>query len=377
MSISDPAQKQNLKDQPPGGGIDLSVVVVTHNVAHLIENCLNSLYRDCAGLDIEVFVVDSASTDDSVALVRKGFPQATVIASPENIGFSASNNLAIPRCQGRYVLLLNPDTVVHPGAIRDLLRYLDEHPKVGAVGPTIRLGDGRIQADCARNLPKVSNLWPWLLLLDKLEWKLRFKEGTRPTHVNPPPGTFLDRFYLLSWARDTTCETESISGACMLIRREVVRQIGLLDETSPFYLDDIDYCRRIRSAGWPIHYVSGPTITHLWQQSSGQLNRKGAFYALLCHSIWLYLRKHDGPRAGAAFTAMVALAVLIRLPVSLLGRLLPGEPRKTFWAYQWSMTLGLAKWCFRYPKAPPDLGFVLPSRQPLPQARGAALGRNS
>jgi len=377
VSATDPRLNNPKRETSPDGAILLSVVLVTHNSADLIGNCVDSLFRACQGLNVETFVVDSASTDNTVALLGEKYPQVALIASTENIGFSASNNLAIPRCRGRYLLLLNPDTVVYSGAIVELLSYLDDHPRVGAVGPTIRLGDGRIQADCARNLPKVSNLLPWLLLLDKLEWKVRFKETFQPTTVHPPPGTLLDRFYLLSWARDTTCETESISGACMLIRREVVQQIHLLDETSPFYLDDIDYCRRIRDAGWQIHYVAGPTITHLWQQSSGRLNRKGTFYALLCHSIWLYLRKHDGPLAGTVFTAMVALAVSIRLPFTLLAQWFPGEARKVFWAYQLQMILALARWCFHYPKAPPNIGFTIPVRPPVPQARGAALGRNS
>ena len=145
--------------------VALSVVIVTHNVAHLIGDCLASLARECASLAIEVYVVDSGSTDGTADLVRERFPEIRLRVSGENLGFSVANNLALPECRGRYIVLLNPDTIVHDGALRGLLRYLDEHPSAGAAGPTLRLQNGNIQPECARNLPKVGNLFSWLLLL--------------------------------------------------------------------------------------------------------------------------------------------------------------------------------------------------------------------
>lgn len=340
------------------GNVDLSVVIVSHNVGPLLGSCLVSVFRECAGMPTEVFVVDSASTDGTVQLVQDRFPEVRLRASPENIGFPAGNNLAIPECRGRYILLLNPDTLVQEGALRSLMRYLDQHPSVGAVGPTLRLANGEIQPECARNLPTPASLLPWLLLLDKLEWQLRFRRRYRSTAVHPPRGTLLDRFNLLSWKRDQTCEVEYICGAGMMLRREVIQQIGLLDETSPLYLDDLDYCRRIREAGWQIHFVAGPTITHFWQQSSSGFKREGDFYAMICHAMWLYFRKHHGRAAAMRFSAIAAAATVLRLPTCLLALLLPGRSWRTFWRRQLRMVLGLGRWAFQVPKSAPRFGFA-------------------
>lgn len=340
------------------GDIDLSVVMVSHNVAHLLGDCLESVFKECTSLQTEIFVVDSGSTDGTVELLRHRFPAVHLYASRENLGFSASNNLALPKCRGRYIVLLNPDTIVQDGGLRGLVRYLDEHASVGAVGPTLRFPHGEIQAECARNLPKLSNLLPWLLLLDKLEWRLRYRGGYRKSAAHPLRGTILDRFNLLSWSREQTCEVECISGACLMVRRQVVQQIGFLDEASPFYLDDIDYCRRVSEAGWAIHYVAGPTVTHLWQQSSSRLDRSGDFYAMACHAIWLYLRKHEGRAASMVFALMACVASLLRIPVCLAALAVPGWTRRRFWKYQLNMALGLGRWAFRWPKAAPRFGFV-------------------
>lgn len=340
------------------GGVDLSVVIVSYNVAHLLPDCLESLFRECAAIEVEVFVVDNASTDGTVEMVRERFPKVSLRASQENLGFSAGNNMALPECSGRYVLLLNPDTSVHPGSVSTLMGYLDEHPTVGAVGPTLRLEDGRIQPECARNLPSLSNLFPWLLMLDKLEWQLRHHQRHRKDVVHPPRPTLCDRFTLLPWARDKTCEVECICGACMMFRREVVRQIGLLDESSPLFLDDIDYCRRIRKAGWAVHYVQESTVTHLWKQSTSQLKKAGDFYAMGCHAIWLYLRKHEGHGAPMAFSAMACLASPLRVLVSLAGLTLTRGPGRALWRRQLHMAMGLGRWAFRLPKAAPRFGFA-------------------
>ncbi len=337
--------------------LDLSVVIVTYNVAHLLGACLESVFAECSSIRAEVFVVDSGSSDGTPGVVRSQFPDVRLRASSRNIGFSAGNNLAIPECRGRYILLLNPDTIVHPGAFRNLIAYMDKHSAVGAVGPTLRLGDSQIQPECARNLPKLGNLLPWLLLLDKIEWMLRFRQSTRATTLHPPGSTLMDGFCLLFWTRDQTCSVESICGACMMLRREAVQQIGLLDEASPLYLDDIDYCRRMRKAGWSIHYVTDATVTHFREQSSSQLRRAGDFYAMGCHAIWLYLRKHDGIATAMVFAAMACFASLIRLPICVFALALPGARVRTFWRRQLHMALGLSRWAFRLPKAPPRFGF--------------------
>jgi GT2 family glycosyltransferase len=266
----------------------------------------------------------------------------------------------LPRCRGRYVALLNPDTVVPTGTFPALLAHLDAHPSVGAAGPTLKLPDGRIQPECARHLPRVGNLFSWLLLLDKLEWGLRFRERAAPDGDHPPRGTLLDRFTLLSWSRSRTCEVESICGACKVISREVVEQVGPLEETQAMYLEDIDYCRRIRDAGWAIHYVAEASIHHRWQHSTSARRRDGDFYALGCHAIWLYLRKHEGRAAAAAYGAMAATAAPLRILTALLGLglslVLRARGVAAFWRRHLQMAWGLGRWAWRWPRAAPDLG---------------------
>ncbi len=346
---------------------DVSVVIVSYNVARLIGACLDSVKRESGEICIEVFVVDNASVDGTPALLRQHYPWITLLEPGANLGFSAGNNLALPRCRGRNVALLNPDTVVHEGALRRLVRHLDEHPEAGAVGPMLLLGDGTIQHECARNLPSIGNLAPWLLLLDKLEWKLRFGGRSVESATHPPVGTPLDRFNLLSWKRDRTCAVQSVSGACMVLRRRLIEEVGLLDEASPMYLDDIDYCHRILDAGWRIYYVSEARVTHLWKQSA-QPRRAGDYYALGCHAIWLYLRKHEGRAAASAFAALACIAALLRLPVSLLGAALSRSPdAQRRLAMAWS----LFRWAFRVPRAAPRFGFASEA------ARASEAGRKS
>jgi hypothetical protein len=338
--------------------MDLSVVIVTHNVAPLVADCLESLYRDCEGLEVEVFVVDSASSDETVEVVRERFAAARIVDSPVNVGFSRGNNLALGSCRGRYVALLNPDTVVTPGGISGLVSYLDRNPQVGAVGPRLRLADGSIQVECARRLPRLANLWQWLFLLDKLDWVVRHRKRFSQGRGDPPRASLLDGLNLLAWPRTRTCAVESICGACMVVRAEVVKEVGMLDEASPLYLDDIDYCRRILDAGRPIHYVAESSVTHLGGQSSGKLKRAGDLYAMQCHGIWLYLRKHEGGAAGAMFVAMVALASLVRLAICLVALALVWGGGRAFWLRQRAMVAGLARWALRWPRRAPRFGFA-------------------
>lgn len=353
---------------------DLSIVIVTYNAEHLIGHCLDAVRRQSAGLSIEVLVVDNGSSDGTVALLRSAYPWVDLQDTGRNLGFSIGSNLGLRRCRGRFVMLLNPDTLPQPRALSGLLAHLQAHPQVGAVGPMLRLGDGAVQPECARYLPTPANLLPWLLLLDKLALRLagrRLRAGLPSTPVaQPPPPRWFDGFNLLQWRRDTSCAVQSLCGACLLIRREALDQVGWLDESSPMYLDDIDYCRRLIDHGWQLHYVSTCEVTHLWQQST-RPGQGGRQFALVCHSLWLYLRKHHGTAAGRGFVLMTLLAVAVRLPAALLMAPWPG-PQRDNRLRRLHIALGMGRWACRFPKRPPRLGFAgerLASSQLAPGAR--------
>jgi GT2 family glycosyltransferase len=350
--------------------IELSVIIVSHNSSGSICDCLEALRSELRRTSHEVFVVDAASSDATVSLVQQRYPGVRLIACASNVGFSAGNNLALQRCRGRYVLLLNPDTVPGRGSLRALVTHLENNPSVGIVGPRLVLPNGEVQPECARNLPRLGNLLSWLLLLDKVEWALRFGRRHRSARVSPPPGTLLDRFCLLSWERAATCSVESVCGAAMMIRREVVEEVGLLDATSALYLDDIDYCRRSLDAGFRIDYVAGARITHLWKQSSSPRRREGDFYALGCHAIWLYLRKHEGRIHAALYALMAAGAALLRLLIAIPASLVLGG----FWIRQRAMAIGLARWALRLPRRPPRFGFANEGGPEAAEVGAGALG---
>ncbi len=340
--------------------VDLSVVIVTHNNEKVIGDCLDSLTADARALRLEVIVVDCASRDGTVALIRDRYPQVELIASRENLGFSAGNNAALRRARGRHVCLLNPDTIVRPGALAAMLDVLRD-PGVGMVGPTLRLADGAIQCECARPLPRLSNLWSWILMLDKIKWRMRFGRRSSTSGDHPPRGSLFDRWSLLNWDRSRACDVESLCGACMMFRRDVLDTIGGLDETMPMFLDDIDYCRRVLDAGWRIRFEPAAEVTHLWKQSSGQFRREGDFYAMGCHSVWLYLRKHYGACYGAAFAGMAMAASPVRVAVCGTLVLLTRGEMRAFVRRQMHMAAGLVRWSWRWSKRPARFGFACES----------------
>jgi len=342
---------------------DLSVAIVTYNSHALIVACLDALFTTTGGLDIQVFVVDSGSTDKTADLVAERYRQVNLIRT-NNIGFSAGNNLALPHCTGARIMLLNPDTVVHEGAITALMNYLDRNPGSGAVGARLQWENGQIQDHCAHNLPTAWNMLLWLFLLDQLEMRVRF-HGRRTRSAIPPRATLFDGFALRSWTRDRSTEVRYLSGASLMMRREVFDQIGLLDASSPLYLDDIDYCRRIQDGGWKLHYVSEAVITHHWQQSSSSLRREADFYALLCHSIWIYLRKHEGKTAARIFCAGAFTAGLLRRIFCAIGGWPAGPAARQSWQRWAEMSKALLHWSLLSPKAPPPLNFVPQAVAPI------------
>ncbi len=336
---------------------DLSVVIVTYNAKSLIDDCLTSLRTACEGLTAEVFVVDSASRDGTARHVREHHPHVHVIESPHNLGFSAGNNAALPKCRGRFVALLNPDTIVEPDAMRRLISELEANPHLGAVGPRLILADGSTQLEVARPLPTLANIWPWLALIDKLHHAVRDRGARTPCDAPPPRPRLLDGYYLLGWERDRTCDIPCLSGACMVIRGEAARHVGPLDEASPMYLDDIDYCKRLGDAGWTLRYVHEARVTHLWGASTAPLRRQGDFYALVCHALYLYFRKHRGRAAAAAYALLALAAAVFRAPVCLAMSRLAKEPARAEWRRRLALTAGLFRWAARLRKRAPRFGF--------------------
>jgi GT2 family glycosyltransferase len=234
-------------------------------------------------------VVDNASTDDSVDRVRTRFPEVQVITLDRNVGFSRGNNAGLPGLTGAYVLLLNPDTEVRPGALENTLAFLDRHPEVGIAGPTLLNPDGSFQPS-AGPFPSVGVEF----LRQTMLWKIVPNRAQRRALRNE------------AWRPD------QVSGAALFIRRKCLERIGPLDENLFMFYEDTDWCRRARNAGWEVAFVPGPGIVHLQGAASTGPARVRTLLASQ-RSAALYFRKHHGVVARAAFRGVTFLGASIRL----------------------------------------------------------------
>lgn len=256
----------------------LSIVIVSWNVRDLLRACLHSLPP--AGPACEVIVVDSASADGTPAMVAAEFPEVRLIASPDNLGYSRGNNLGLRLARGRHVLILNPDTVVTAGALERLSAYLDAHPETGVVGPQLVYGDGAPQST-RRRFPTVLT---------------GFFESTWAQGWAPPG--LLQRYYAADLPADQPVAVDWLVGAALLVRAEVVAQVGGFDEGFFMYSEELDWCRRIRAAGWRIAHVPAARILHYEGRSSAQA--PAATHIRFNASKVRYYRKHHGPLVAEA-----------------------------------------------------------------------------
>ncbi len=225
---------------------DLAIVIVNWNTRQLLAECLNSLYAHPPACPFEVWVVDNASTDGSVDMVRQAFPEVHLVANAENLGFARANNQGIAASTGEYVLLLNSDTVTPPGALAALVGFLEEHPEAGAAGPRLLRPDGTPQPFSFGGDPA-----PGYLLARGFNRLVRHR-------------------YLHEWATDEIGAYDWVSGACMLVRRKAIEQVGGLDEKIFVYFEDADWCLRMRRAGWRVYYDPQVSVTHIGGQSVRQ-----------------------------------------------------------------------------------------------------------
>ena len=281
--------------------IQLSIIIVSWNVCELLKRALASIYASWgAHPGLEVIVVDNASTDDSVTMLRAHFPDVLCIANSDNYGFTRGNNQGLAAARGELLLLLNPDTEIVDDALRALSDYAKHNPTVGMIGPQLRNSDGTLQSSRRR--------FPTLPVL--------FLEST---WLQPlAPRGILRRYYIEDRSAEEQQPVDWITGAAMLTRREVVAQVGGMDEGFFMYSEELDWCRRIKAAGWEIHYVPTARVIHHEGKSSEQV--VAARHIHFQSSKVRYTRKYHG--AG--------IAELLR--IWLLGQ------------YGWQLALEALKW---------------------------------
>jgi GT2 family glycosyltransferase len=274
--------------------MDVSVIIVNWNTRDLLGQCLQSVYNTASGLDLEVIVVDNASTDDSVEMVSHDFPQVRMIANVENVGFVRANNQAIELCQGRYVLLLNSDTQVLPGSLVKPVQFMDAHPNAGLVGVQLLNPDGTFQA----SYTPFPTLWRESLILSGLGRAL-----IRP--IFPSYGPQVEK--------GAQVIEGYMEGAYLMARHEAVGQVGGLDERIFMYAEDVDWCYRFHRAGWEVWYLPQAPIVHYRGQSSKQ--RQSRMEAELYRSRVCFFRKHYGRAAALCLKVLIYVTTLAKVLV--------------------------------------------------------------
>ena len=284
--------------------IDLSIIIVNHNTRQLLSECLQSLQKQEGGLSLQVICVDNASSDGSPEMVEQSFPQVHCIRNRKNEGFAKPNNQGLAVAKGHYCLLLNSDTIVKPRALKTLLTFMDNHPDVGACGPRLVNPDGTLQRSC-RSFP---SLWRHFCDMSGLE--------------NLFPRIFGN--FEIRFGHDRDAEVDQPMGAALLVRSEVVRQVGNLDERFKIYYNEVDWCRRIKKAGWKICFVHDAEITHHGGKTTEVTNRSLEQFDEMSRNTLSYYEKHFGSVGLTAYRILLVMGFTVRVSLwNILSSLRP------------------------------------------------------
>jgi GT2 family glycosyltransferase len=316
--IRDVAPRGALSPGPGGatcgvlGELDLAVVILNYNTVDLLRECLRSVYASVPqvapppgpALRMQVCVVDNGSSDGSAAMVRAEYKAAHLIVNRTNLGYSAGNNRGL-RWFGfgsdepgtgalpRFVLLLNPDTVLPPMTLAAMVRFLEEHPQVGVAGPRVRRPDGSLDKACRRSFPTPQVSFYRMIGLSRL-----FRHSRR-----------FNAYNLEYLAEDAVHPVDAVVGAFMLLRREAIEQAGLLDEAFFMYGEDLDWAKRIKDAGWQVWYNGQVEITHVKEAASRQSSKSRIdFY----EAMWIFYRKHYRHETAWWLDRAIKLAIMVK-----------------------------------------------------------------
>ncbi len=281
--------------------IDVSVIILNYNTVELTRLCLQTLIASkLLDYSMEIIVCDNASTDGTDRMVKREFPSVRFIQNGKNIGFAAGNNPGIKSAKGRYILLLNSDTEVSDHTIYEMVKFMDTHADAGAATCKLLLTNGQIDPACHRGFPT-----PWVAFtyISKLEYLF-------------PKSRLFGEYHQGYKDLSTVHTVDCVSGAFIIVRQEVIRQVGLLDEDYFMYAEDIDWCLRIRNAGWNIWYVPTVTILHKKKQSgrANILKKRRVTTEIYFHTYnWLFYKKHYAKKYGFFVNMLVNSMYSLRI----------------------------------------------------------------
>lgn len=272
----------------------LSVIIVSWNAKAFLMDCLRSIRMQRTEDEVEIIVVDNASSDGSPEAVRGSFPGVKLICNTGNCGFAKANNIGIEASTGEYLFLINSDVVVHEGCFGAMTAWMKAHPQIGVLGPRIMGADGKIQRSCM-GYPSLWNTLSRAFALDTLFPRLRLFGGQLLTY----------------WGHDETKPVEVINGCFWLVRRSAIEEVGLLDEDFFIYGEDVDWCRRFHEHGWKVVFFREATATHYGGASSA--NAPVRFYLEGQRARYTYWRKHSSRTAAGVFLLITLLHHAVRL----------------------------------------------------------------
>ena len=299
----------------------ISVVIVNFNTAHLLQEMFSALERSAGGFNLQCIVIDNASRDDSVALMRRRFPQHQLLVNTVNVGFGRANNQALPFVDGKYVLLLNTDAFVAPDTLESTIAFMEDHPLCGVLGVRLVGRDGALQP-CCRYFPTPMNgflrrtglegLVPWVAKADDLSWD---HSSVR----------------LCDW----------VPGCYYLIRRTVIDQVGLFDPRYFLYFEEVDHCRAVKRAGWEVIFYPDTTVVHIGGESArseAALTVTGRqIAALQIESELLYFRKNHGLAGVWADVLLTSLGEAIAIAKRIVRGRRPIFGGKTHLPLLWTL----------------------------------------
>jgi hypothetical protein len=248
-----------MKNAIGGAKIKFSVIIVNYNGGEILRNCLVSVFANLKNVGYEVIISDNGSTDGSLEMIKNDFPAVRTLENGKNLGFAAANNRAAKIARGEYLFLLNPDTVLRDENVCKLAEFMDCHQDAGAVGSLILNADGTMQRQCKRGWPTFKN-------------SFFYGSGLWKRARSPKWKKIAGGYFQMDKADDAVCEVDQLSGAAMLVRRDVWESAGGMDETYIMYWDDTDLCFRIKERGLKVYYVPVCEITHYGGAGGAQLH---------------------------------------------------------------------------------------------------------
>jgi GT2 family glycosyltransferase len=304
----------------------VSVIIVAWNGRDYLMECLGSLSAAACRVPFEIIVVDNASSDGSPEEVANRYPGVRLIRNSENLGFSKANNIGLSASVGRYLCLVNSDVKVLPHCISQLVDYCEANPKVGMVGPRVLGGDGKLQRTC-RGFPSLWNMFCRALALDALF----------------PGNKAFNGYKLYHWKQDSLQQVDILTGCFWMIRRDALKQVGLLDEDFFMYGEDMDWCKRFWKKRWPVVFVPSAEAIHYGGASSS--NSPIRFYIERHRADLQYWKKHHSKLSVAGFLAISCLHLFLRASAYSIAGLLSRSARETY-QYKARRSLLCLKWLF-------------------------------